>query len=294
MLYDVSLRIVHRYDRPAVSGRHVLRLVPASLVDEQQGIAASLDIDPLPQERGERFDFFGAKVVDIAFDAPHDEIEFTLRARVRRQSDAPGLDLSPPATELWRELQAQTVLHADSPHHFASESIRAPLAEAVTDFAHAAVAPGMTTLQAVEAVGHAVHAAMTYDVEATTVETPMEQAFANRHGVCQDLSHVMISGLRGIGVPAGYVSGYLRTLPPPGQPKLQGADAMHAWVRAWCGVETGWVDYDPTNAVFVHDDHIVVARGRDYADVAPVKGVLKTAGAQSSEHAVDVITVDED
>lgn len=293
MLYDVSLRISQRYDRPAVAGRHLLRLTPASLGDEQQRIAASLDITPPPRERVERTDFFGGLAVEAAFDEPHDGIEFSLRARVRRQSSAPGLDLSPPAGELSREIRAQRSLSPLAPHHFLHDSPRAPLVDTVTAFARAAIAPGMSTLEAVVAVGLAVRQGMTYDADSTTVETPMEQAFANRRGVCQDLSHVMISGLRGLGVPAGYVSGYLRTLPPPGQPKMQGADAMHAWVRAWCGIETGWVDYDPTNAVLVCDDHIVVARGRDYSDVAPVKGVLRTAGEQSSDHAVDVVVVDE-
>ena len=98
----------------------------------------------------------------------------------------------------------------------------------------------------------------------------------------------MIAGLRGLGVPAGYVSGFLRTIPPPGVARLEGADAMHAWVRAWCGFQTGWVDYDPTNAVFANQDHIQVAFGRDYDDVAPMRGVLRTAGTQKSEQKVDV------
>jgi transglutaminase-like putative cysteine protease len=117
----------------------------------------------------------------------------------------------------------------------------------------------------------------------------MADAFAARHGVCQDFSHIMIACLREIGVPAGYVSGFLRTEPPEGQPRLEGADAMHAWVAAWCGTQTGWVEFDPTNAIRVSSDHIVVARGRDYSDVAPVKGVLWTAGSQTTKQVVDVI-----
>ena len=99
----------------------------------------------------------------------------------------------------------------------------------------------------------------------------------------------MIACLRGLGVPAGYVSGFLRTTPPEGRERLAGADAMHAWVRAWCGVETGWVDYDPTNAVMPGADHIVVAQGRDYADVAPVRGILRLAAAAVTTQAVDVL-----
>jgi transglutaminase-like putative cysteine protease len=101
----------------------------------------------------------------------------------------------------------------------------------------------------------------------------------------------MIACLRGVGVPAGYVSGFLRTNPPPGKPRLEGADAMHAWVRAWCGWESGWVEYDPTNALVVGADHVEIARGRDYGDVAPVVGVLRSAGSQTTEQAVDVLPV---
>jgi transglutaminase-like putative cysteine protease len=99
----------------------------------------------------------------------------------------------------------------------------------------------------------------------------------------------MIACLRGVGVPAGYVSGFLRTIPPKGKARLSGADAMHAWVRVWCGPEAGWVEYDPTNNLLVADDHIVIARGRDYSDVSPVKGVLRTAGSQVTKQAVDVV-----
>ena len=159
----------------------------------------------------------------------------------------------------------------------------------MTAYAREQVAPGMTAADAVEAIGLALHRDMSFDPDATTVDTPPSEAFARRHGVCQDFAQVMIASLRGIGIPAGYVSGFLRTNPPPGQPRLEGADAMHAWVRAWSGGQTGWIEYDPTNAMPAGTDHILVARGRDYGDVAPVKGMLRIAGDQKTEHAVDVI-----
>jgi transglutaminase-like putative cysteine protease len=133
---------------------------------------------------------------------------------------------------------------------------------------------------------------MRFDAKATDADTSPAEAFEKRHGVCQDFSHIMIACLRGTGIPAGYVSGYLRTLPPAGQPRLQGADAMHAWVRAWCGTGMGWVEFDPTNAMMAGLDHVVVARGRDYSDVSPVKGVLRTPGGQTSRQAVDIVPVD--
>jgi transglutaminase-like putative cysteine protease len=141
------------------------------------------------------------------------------------------------------------------------------------------------------ALGRDLHGLMQFDPGATTVETAPEEAFLARHGVCQDYAHVLIAGLRAVGVPAGYVSGFLRTLPPPGRDRLEGADAMHAWVRAWTGADMGWVEYDPTNDLLVGQDHIRVAVGRDYGDVSPVRGILRHAGTQQVRQMVDVLRV---
>ncbi len=122
--------------------------------------------------------------------------------------------------------------------------------------------------------------------------TSPAEAFAARRGVCQDFAHVMIAGLRGLGLPALYVSGYIRTIPPPGKPRLAGADASHAWVAVWCGPSFGWLGLDPTNAIPEGDDHIVVARGRDYADVPPVDGVILSYGGHDLEVSVDVAPVE--
>ena len=212
-------------------------------------------------------------------------------ARVERLAPAPRLDLSPPLGLFGAELAGVQSLAPASPHHFAAPSRRAAPDPAMTAFARDAIAGAPTVLAAVEAVGRAIHATMRFDAKATDVDTPATEAFANRHGVCQDFTHVMISCLRGIGIPAGYVSGFLRTVPPAGQPRLEGADAMHAWVSAWVGAEMGWVEYDPTNQMWAGTDHIAIARGRDYDDVAPVRGAMRGAGGQESRQAVDVISV---
>ena len=119
--------------------------------------------------------------------------------------------------------------------------------------------------------------------------TSPEEAFDAKRGVCQDFAQVMIAGMRGLGLPAQYVSGYIRTIPPPGKPRLQGADASHAWVSVWCGPMFGWLGLDPTNAIAEGDDHVVVARGRDYADVPPVEGVFVSSGEHELDVEVDVI-----
>lgn len=289
MLYEVRMTTTYEYGRSAVGGRHLLRLMPAEIAGAQRMIAGSLDINPRPHERYDQVDFFGNRTTGLVLTRAHDEIAFTVRARVERFADAGLADISPPLSALRAEIEASRTLSSGSPHHFTGPSPRIASDAAICGYARAVTAGCGSVLDAVTALNGAVHADMRYDPEATTVETPMAEAFAARHGVCQDFSHIMIACLREIGVPAAYVSGFLRTEPPPGQPRLEGADAMHAWVAAWCGDRMGWVEFDPTNAIRVSSDHIVVARGRDYSDVAPVKGVLWTSGSQSTRQAVDVI-----
>src|SRR5690606_39171507 len=158
----------------------------------------------------------------------------------------------------------------------------------ITAYARQSFTPGRPIVEAAAELMTRMRDEFVYDPEATTVSTPAVEAFEARHGVCQDFAHIMIAGLRGLGLPAAYVSGYLRTIPPPRQPRLAGADATHAWVDLWCG-ERGWIGFDPTNAVFAENDHIVLAIGRDYSDVAPIDGVILAPGVQTLKVEVDVI-----
>jgi len=292
-LYDIALTIHQHYDAPAAASRQTLRLMPPTLAGGQHVVAAAVDIAPPPGERRDRRDFFGNMAIDVLFAAAHERVAYSLAARVRREAGR-GLPAgAPPVAALAGQAAAVRSLAADAPHHFLAASPRAPAEPEIADYARAAETPGAGAAEVVEALGLALHRDMTFDAQATTVETPVLEAFRRRRGVCQDFTHAMIAGLRALGVPAGYVSGFLRTFPPPGRPRLQGADAMHAWVRAWCGLEAGWVEYDPTNACPAGDGHIAVARGRDYSDVAPVRGVLRSAGAQTSRHAVTITPVGE-
>jgi len=292
MIYDIKLRIAYDYASPAVGGRHVVCLMPPETAPGQRLIAGLLDITPRPEERLERLDFFGNRVTEFSFRAPHDSVALTLQARVERierpQTPLPSVLLS----DLPMALTRCNDLGPDSPLHFLSPSFRVLRDAEMAEFAAGFTQPGQTVAAAVLAVGHGLYTQMHFDPEATTVDTPAAEAFAQRRGVCQDFSHILIACLRGLGIPAGYVSGFLRTLPPPGKPRLEGADAMHAWVRAWCGPETGWLEYDPTNDCRAGPDHVIVAQGRDYSDVAPVKGTLRSSGGQNSQQAVDMIPVE--
>ncbi|MBO0344222.1 transglutaminase family protein [Roseibium sp. CAU 1637] len=289
MLYDISLTIKYDYAAPVHSGRQSLRLEPRSLPEVQTVLSRRLTLEPTANERSEFDDFFGNRRCDVSFTTPHSHLIYQVNSRVQRHPSGPTLDFSPPLARLPDELAAIRAMDGNQPLHFLSPSLRVPLDEIFTTYARKVVSPVMSAQQAIISVGQALHQDMTFDARATDVNTPVLDAFQRRKGVCQDFSHMMIACLRGIGIPAGYVSGYLRTKPPEGAERLEGADAMHAWVRAWCGREAGWIEYDPTNALIVEQDHIVVAYGRDYADVAPVKGVLRSAGGQTTSHAVDVV-----
>lgn len=289
MLYDIRLLLHYDYAAAAGGGRHQMRVLPPTIGGVQRVIAASLSFEPAPNERSDFTDFFGNNVTSIAFRDAHEALDIRMSARVSVSRPEPGLDVSPDIGRLRRELAAVRSLAPVSPHHFLVASGHAGMDAAITTYAQDSI--GGSTAGTAMSLCQRIHHDFTYDGEATTVRTLASDAFRLRRGVCQDFSHIMIAGLRGLGIPAGYVSGFLRTIPPKGKPRLEGADAMHAWVKVWCGRDAGWQEFDPTNGMRASNDHITVGYGRDYSDVAPIVGVLKTTGGQVGEQAVDVIPV---
>lgn len=289
MQYEITLQLDYDYAHPVAHARHLLRVQPRSVVGQQRLVACRLDIEPEPGEQSARLDFFGNLVQTLHFVEPHAEISIRLRAFVERTSAPPAFFQLTDLARMKADLATRAGLGPDSPLHFLEPSPRIPRLEPFRDFAESHITPGMSPVEAMHALGKALSARMTFDAKATDVDTPPAKAFETKRGVCQDYSQIMIGCLRAVGIPAAYVSGFLRTIPPPGQERMPGADAMHAWVRVWCGDPVGWVEYDPTNAIDVADDHILVGYGRDYADVAPIRGVSRTAGGQAGRHTVDVV-----
>lgn len=289
--YDVSVRMLYDYDHPAGSKRTILRLQPLTRPG-QTLVSGLVDTEPRPDFRRDGFDFFGNPTTETAFDLPLQEIAFRFTGRVRVEAEDSGLDLSCGLDQLAAEVAATRQIDAASPQHFLGVSPRVAPAREFADFARAVLGNRpLSARDAARALCDAIHAEFEFDPTATDVTTPPLEAFRTRRGVCQDISHVAIAALRSVGIPAAYVSGLLRTIPPPGQARLEGADAMHAWVRAWCGAEIGWIEIDPTNAILAGTDHIAVAIGRDYSDVAPVKGYVRTVGSHNTSQQVDVIQV---
>jgi len=288
VIYQVRHRTTYAYESEVSFARCVLRLTPRSSAT-QTVLQTSLTVSPEPTLAFERLGPFGELATTVVIETPHKALVIEAYARVDVNSAPSRLDFGVP----WERVRAQTLrttdLGLEGPANFLYPSVRAPLTPAITEYARASFPPGRGIVDAATELMGRMRRDFTYDADATDVRTAPLAAFEARRGVCQDFAHIMICGLRGLGLPARYVSGFLRTDPPPGRPRLEGADATHAWVCLWCGDDTGWIGFDPTNDVLAQDDHIVLASGRDYADVAPIDGIILAPGKQTLEVEVDVI-----
>lgn len=293
MLYDVRQTTTYSYGAPVHFARQVLRMTPVDRAGHQTVIAHMLDLKPEPAtlERGK--DFFGNAVAWLTLDQPHEALHITTRSRVEvRTAPQPEAEATPTVEDVRAEALEQFDLGPEAPVHGLFPSRAILLDGAITDWCATSFASHRPVLEGGLELMHRIRDSFTYEPGATLVTTPPHEAFMKRRGVCQDFAQVMIAGLRGMGLPARYVSGYLRTVPPEGQPRLEGADATHAWVELWCGPDAGWIGLDPTNAIVAGDDHIILALGRDYADVAPVDGVIVASGDHALSVGVDVVPVE--
>jgi transglutaminase-like putative cysteine protease len=291
MIYDIRQTTVCGNASAVANARHVLRLTPTGRTRQQVHVA-SLQIVPEPSHSREGHDFFGNHITWIVLEEPHDRLTVKVSARVAVDVlAAPDATATPPFEAEREQMSMTGDIGAMSPAHFCFPSRMVSLDPEIRDYARQSFRPGRAVLDGAIDLMRRIKGDMVYDTGATTVTTTPPMSFALRRGVCQDFAHIMISGLRGLGLPAAYVSGYLRTAPRDGFAGLVGSDAMHAWVLVWCGSEFGWVGLDPTNAVLASDDHITLAIGRDYTDVAPIDGVIIASGGQRIDVSVNVIPV---
>lgn len=293
MIYDIRHVTRYAYELPVASATLALRVTPRTGFD-QRCLHHALTIEPHPKSLRSETDFFGNAVTMATIEAgPRSlTIEAGARVDVSRPVVAPD-GASPDWKEIAESALDQPSLGADAPAHFLFASPRIALAAPITAFAAKSFSSRRSIADGARDLAARIRADFAYSPQVTDVSTPLHQAFAQRRGVCQDFAHIMIAGLRGLGLPARYISGYIRTIPSPGQPRLEGADATHAWVSVWCGAGIGWLDVDPTNAVDAGNDHIVLAVGRDFSDVSPVHGVFVGSGPQELQVGVDVVPVAE-
>jgi len=294
VIYDLRHKTTYTYGAPVGFARCVLRLTPRSS-PWQTVLSNIISITPKPASNLERTGAFGETTHTVVVDQPHRALIIEAKSRV--DVHARLIDVGAPSDpwESVRERAFETdALGPDGPASFLFPTSRTPVTASLTDYVRQSFTPGRPIVQAAAELMRRMREDFVYDQDATDVSTPAVEAFETRRGVCQDFVHIMLSGLRGLGLPAAYVSGYLRTLPPPGRPRLEGADATHAWVSLWCGPDRGWIGIDPTNAIFAENDHIVLTIGRDYADIAPIDGVILAPRGQTLKVEVDVIPSDED
>jgi transglutaminase-like putative cysteine protease len=279
--YRVRHETVYRYGGDVAHSHQLLHLTPRDS-PHQTCRFRSITVQPPPSNRSEMLDAFGNLTTRLEYDSPHDRLEVLAEVgvEVRKPPDA-AADASLP----WEALRdgLTYVGKALPPDYleacrFRMESSYVRVKQAFTEYAADCFLAGTPVLAGAEALMHKVHRDFTYAPGSTTIRTSAVEAFDARRGVCQDFSHIMIACLRAIGLPARYVSGYLRTLPPPGaDASWLGADASHAWVSVLCP-PFGWIDLDPTNDVRVSTGHIVIAWGRDFGDVSPLRGVIIGGG----------------
>ncbi len=287
MKYRVTHTTAYSYSEPASLSQNELFLTPRS-TNRQQVMQTQLSFAPQPQYVHRRIDYFGNVVHVFMIEQPHAELSLTATSIVRTGR---SVRIEPEATLSWEEvvrrLQTHTTPEDLQAYQFIFASPMIGIDPAIQAYGRASFPPGRPVLEGGMDLMQRIFTEFAYDKAASTVDTPVAQVLANKRGVCQDFSHLAIACLRSQGLAARYVSGYLETLPPPGKPKLEGADASHAWVALYVPGE-GWVDLDPTNNIFAGEAHITLAWGRDYSDVAPVKGVVMGGGLHTLAVEVDV------
>ncbi|MEW4455807.1 transglutaminase family protein [Bremerella sp. JC817] len=288
MRYQVQHKTTYQYSEPASVAHNLLHLrVPTT--HRQTVEDFGVIVEPKPRSVVTRTDYFGNQVHYFALSEPHNGMTITATSRVAIRPVVP-IASSPS----WEELAAQGRNRAFplEVRQFLFPSRHIRLLPVLVEYGKAAFTRNRPIVEAAMELTTRIFTDYKYDSTATTINTPLEDVVRQRHGVCQDFAHVGIGVLRALGLPARYVSGYLRTEPPPGKPRLIGADASHAWFSVFCGNELGWIDFDPTNKVMVGTDHITLANGRDFEDVSPIQGVVMGGGTRTMQVGVDVMPLE--
>jgi len=292
MQYKISHITTYQYSSPVRVCHNYVMLTPREEFPVECH-SYRLVIRPTPQVAARRKDSFGNTVHSFSIEENHRQLVVNASSRV---TVLPLTFPKPESTEKWDAVQKGIAEQTDpdwlAACRFVYDSPRIRRGGEFREFALQSFKPGRPILQAALELNERIHKHFKYDPLATTVSTTPEVAFKQKKGVCQDFTQVHVACLRSIGLPARYVSGYLRTIPPPGKPRLIGADQSHAWVSVYCGPELKWVDFDPTNNCLANTDHIPIAWGRDYSDVAPIRGVFLGGGEHQMTVSVDVCPVE--
>ena len=293
MRYLVTHRTAYQYRHSVSVAEHAVHLTPRSW-PHHRCLSHELRVEPHPASRVSRLDYFGNHVLLVAIQEPHQEFEVEARSEVQIDGNArPWPGSAPSWNAVAEAIPRDRTPGALEAYQFVFESPRVRLQAGFAEYAEASFPRGRPLTEALLDLTARIHEDFRFDSRATDVSTPIEEVFLKRRGVCQDFAHLQIAMLRSLHLPARYVSGYLRTVPPPGRPRLQGADASHAWLSVYCP-GAGWLDTDPTNNMIPGSGHITVAWGRDYSDVSPVRGIILGSRDHELKVAVDVEPLEEE
>jgi transglutaminase-like putative cysteine protease len=289
--YQVEHHTAYRYSEPVMLSHQQLHLTPRPL-NHQRTQAHQLAIEPAPTLQREFIDPFGNPVTEIAIESAHTKLEIVARTHVSVMEATKIAARETPGWEAVREmLRYRAAWHPSAAilqaTQFLFESPHARVKRELRAYAMECFAPGRSIVEAATALMEKIHGDFKFDRAATIVSTPVMKFFEQKRGVCQDFAHLMISCLRSTGLAARYVSGYLLTHPPPGEPRRNGSDASHAWVSLFIP-ERGWIDLDPTNNLITSSEHITIGWGRDFSDVTPLRGVINGGGVQTLDVKVTV------
>jgi len=291
MVYNVSHRTTYRYSYPVSVGEHVACLKPRSF-SQNRLVQNTLNIHPAPSTLTERVDYFGNILSFFTVEEPHTELIVEAKSHVK--IDRPPISqgsFSRPWEESARPLAKDLSDEGLAAYQFQFASPRVRLNQEFAGYALESFTPRRPMREALMELTARIHSDFRFDSKVTNVRTSPEEVFKKRQGVCQDFAHVEIACLRSINVAARYVSGYLRTYPPPGKPRMVGADVSHAWISAYSRDE-GWLDMDPTNNVAPTDGHVTLAWGRDYGDISPLRGLILGGGRNALNVEVDIEPLD--
>jgi len=289
--YRITHKTHYRYTDPVAICQNQVMMIPREL-PRVRCRETKVQILPPPGLSSSHVDYYGNPVHTFSIEAAHRELTVVVSSDVEVTATA-----FPPAdqSERWESVR-DSIAEGTNPDWFSLYEFRFASSMVSTgskfaEYAGESFYPNRPILEAGLDLTKRIHRDFKYDVTATRVDTTADQAFGLRAGVCQDFAQIEIACLRSIGLAARYVSGYLRTVPPPGKPRLVGADQSHAWASLYAGQRIGWVDLDPTNACLVATDHVPISVGRDYGDVAPMRGVVLGGGSTSLSVSVDVVPI---
>jgi transglutaminase-like putative cysteine protease len=292
MRYKIRHTTEYIYQDAVSTGHNRLCLVPLNL-PYQTCLSSDVKIVPVPDELTYRTDYFGNTLLFISIYKEHSQLEINSESIIEMQNRV-SADQAFNSHVGWRDVReqigAQSEIHADV-IQYVLPSNHVPYSEEIRLFASDCFPEDATLWGGCQALMQKIFKSLEFKPGFTTVNTPVESVLKSRKGVCQDFAHLMIACLRNMGLPARYVSGYIETMPPPGKEKLVGSDASHAWVAVYFP-DIGWVEFDPTNNLLPSSKHVTVAFGRDYFDVAPIKGIIFSSGNQNIIVKVDVNRLD--